>query len=90
MRYLLIDSNRGIYIPKSFVESYDLKAWHINDLEDEVADCAAGPDNANYWDSWDRITNVAWYQESKDKTKFYLECNEYLFANDYADEESES
>ena len=49
--YIIIDNNRGIYIPKVFSELFKdkLTSEEINDLSD--------PSNEMYWDTWESILN---------------------------------
>jgi len=55
---LLLDSNRGIYIPRDFT---DMINWiYPADYKDTLS----SPDNDNYWDSWDRVLLTAYYIDS--------------------------
>ena len=65
---LLLDSNRGIYIPRDFVEGFDLEEWHVN--VDNAYICK-NPDHEFYWDSWAGILNNAYYI-AEDGRKFTL------------------
>lgn len=58
---LLLSDARGIYIPRDFVEEFDLSVWDgIN--QDDIADCR-DPDNEFYWESWETIVNNAEYHK---------------------------
>lgn len=54
--FLLLSDERGVYIPRDFVQSFNMKDWHVD--ERDVADCS-DPENEYYWDSWDVIINNA-------------------------------
>jgi len=76
---LLIDANRGIYVPQTFYERYDFKEFGLN-KEDytELSD----PENEGYWDAWNDVVDTA---ETKDgKTLFEIEGNLFL-ADKYHD-----
>lgn len=86
MRHCMIDGNKGIYIPQYFVNNFDLTEWHLDKLQDEIIDCAAGPDNEHYWDSWQTICDAAYY-DHEDGTRYYLMQDDDLFIDDYQDDD---
>lgn len=53
---LLLDENRGIYIPQVFCKQLDCKAitWYTG-METDIQLCLDGPDNEYYWDAWENI-----------------------------------
>lgn len=55
---LLIDDHHGIYIPKHFVESFDLSDWSGIKAED-LEILRAGPEHELYWETWDDVLNNA-------------------------------
>lgn len=68
---LILDDNRGIYIPLNFVQDFDLEqfsGWEQDDI-DTIQD---GPDNEQYWDAWDRILNNI-YHVDQNGYKWILE-----------------
>lgn len=61
----LLDSARGVYIPRDFVTeaqfNVDVKhcqKWHIN--EDDALLLALGPELEGYWETWERVLNEAY------------------------------
>jgi hypothetical protein len=66
---LLLDGNRGVYIPKNFVEDFDLTAWEGIDAED-VAICK-DPDHEHYWDAWCQITDHATFTKHGETWTLY-------------------
>lgn len=56
---LLIDGNRGIYIPKLFVENYVAKyVTNRNDLLGDLAELG-NPENEEYWEAWENVLDNA-------------------------------
>lgn len=86
---ILLDSNRGIYIPRDFVNGFDMKYWGISEyLAQECSD----PDNENYWDAWNDILDKAKYK-AEDGRVFNLYQDGDLYAicwNALTDEEKEN
>lgn len=56
---LLIDSNRGIYVPQSFATMYDFRLWGFDDLDEDIALLMKGPDDEFYWEAWETVLNNA-------------------------------
>lgn len=61
---LLLDSNRGIYIPQYFAEDIDVSKFRGIDAED-LAVLREGPDAEWYWEAWENVLNGAEYQEKE-------------------------
>lgn len=62
VRHLLSDS-RGMYIPRDFVEEFDLtKFAGIN--PDDVA-ILHDPDHEWYWDAWDNVLQYATHTDAQ-------------------------
>ena len=55
---LYADSQRGVYIPKEFAETYNRSLWQGIDKDDIDVLCA-GPEHEQYWDAWDNVLNNA-------------------------------
>lgn len=55
-RELLLDGNRGIYIPKDFYDRFDFAKFGLKkeDYED-----LSSPDNEFYWEAWDDLLSDA-------------------------------
>ncbi len=57
---LWLDSNRGVYIPQSFAQSFADRAKHVANVSDEDwAILEAGPDHEFYWDTWNDVEQSA-------------------------------
>ena len=67
---LLLDGARGIYIPRDFVEDFDLADWHISPESWEAQACA-DPESEGYWDAWNQILDRAYYIDA-DGNRFDL------------------
>lgn len=62
---LLLDGNRGQYIPRDFIlECYSGNAKWSGLTEGEQVDCTE-PDRGWYWDSWDQVLNNAMYTDEQ-------------------------
>lgn len=59
---LLLDSARGCYIPRDFVQCFDLSKFKGISLEN-IADCQ-NPENEGYWSAWESILDCATYSEN--------------------------
>lgn len=74
---LLLDSNRGIYIPQHFVEECDIGKWNVKP-EDATA-LAKGPEEEWYWETWETVLNNAEYT-AENGDKYVLHQDGDLFA----------
>ena len=64
VEHLLSDA-RGQYIPRDFVECFNLADWGIDPESWAAQTCAEGPDNHDYWDAWEQILNNAEYKSGE-------------------------
>jgi hypothetical protein len=63
---LLLDSNRGVYIPQVFATDFDIK------LPAKIkADLKAGPRSENYWESWNWVLDNVTFVEEGTKYSLY-------------------
>ena len=53
---LLLDSNRGIYIPKDFATLYETSGCYDGVSQEDI-DALKNPDSETYWDSWECVLN---------------------------------
>lgn len=53
----LLDSSRGICIPQVFANDYFPNEWDID--SEDVTVLQNGPDDEEYWDTWDIVLNNA-------------------------------
>lgn len=75
---ILLSDARGIYIPKNFVEDFDLEKWHLDPDSWEVQTCLAGPGPFDYFDAWDEILCKAYYEKDGNTWELYQDGD--LFA----------
>src|SRR5437764_7412139 len=61
---ILLDSARGVYIPKNFAESFDMEKWHVS--ENDKACLLAGPYDEQdlYWDVWTSVLDNAYFEHN--------------------------
>lgn len=74
---LLLSDARGIYIPRDFVQGFDLTKWQ-GIPEWAVQECS-DPDNEGYWDAWCEILDRATFT-AEDGRVFHLHQNGDLWA----------
>ena len=73
---LLLDSARGQFIPRDFVNEFDLSKflgvsqWAVDQCKD--------PENEHYWEAWDEILSNAKYR-TDDGREFFLHQNDDLW-----------
>lgn len=65
---LLLSDSRGIYIPRDFIECFDIDKWNI---DSKYIERLSSPDNEWYWDNWDVVLNNA-YSIDKNGNKWHL------------------
>jgi hypothetical protein len=87
---ILLSDARGVYIPRDFVEGFDVTQWGIDPDAWEVQTCA-DPENDSYWEAWESILNKAEYQHGGNVWRLYQDGD--LFAICYelmTDEEKQN
>lgn len=62
---LLLSDSCGIYIPRDFVNNFDLNKWHV---KEDFQDFLSNPDDEFYWDSWDVVLNNAKHTDKQGNT----------------------
>ena len=68
---ILLSDSHGQYIPKLFVEGFDLKKWGLKKGDWNVKQCA-DPENESYWDAWIEICDsVEFTDENGDKHSLF-------------------
>lgn len=70
---LLLDSARGTYIPRDFVQTFDLTKWK-GIFTSDVGFCS-NPDDEWYWESWERVLNNAEFHENGNVWRLYQDGN---------------
>lgn len=66
---LLIDGNRGVYIPQLFAQSYSHYVTNKQDLSEYLNDLKNGPDDPFYWDAWETIMRDAILVDDKGRER---------------------
>lgn len=64
---LLLDGNRGIYIPQQFAQHYSQYITNKDELAESLNDLLEGPENELYWESWEDVLDNAKLKDYKDR-----------------------
>lgn len=69
---VLLDDNRGIYIPQEFARQFypDGKNWYWS--EEDAKILLEGPDHELYWDVWEDVLDNAYFIDDDDGVKYTL------------------
>lgn len=54
---ILLSDARGIYIPRDFVQRFDLTRW--SGITESDVEILQNPDNEFYWEAWESVLNNA-------------------------------
>ena len=54
---ILLSDARGIYIPRDFVQGFDLSKW--SGISESDIEILQNPENEWYWDAWESVLNNA-------------------------------
>ena len=77
---ILLNDSRGVYIPQTFAETFDMEGWGVSDKDRDIL--LAGPDykeNEFYWETWDSVLSNASYTD-KNGNIWHLSQEGDLFA----------
>lgn len=58
---LLLSDSRGVYIPRDFMQGFDLEAWNICEPDEALND----PYNEWYWEAWQHVLDNAYMIDDK-------------------------
>ena len=85
---LLLDGNRGIYVPQGFAECFSREEWNYSKEDEEIL--ISGPDHEYYWETWDDILQNAYYIDN-DGLRWHLwqDGDLFCYREDYEWEEEE-
>lgn len=72
---ILLSDARGVYIPRDFVEGFDVTQWGLDPNSWIVKTCLEGPDADNYWGVWDEILDRAEYHKDGNVWRLYQDGN---------------
>lgn len=67
---LLLSDARGIYIPRDFVDSFNVDDWGLDPDSWAVQTCS-DPDAEGYWDAWTQILDRAEYRHDGNVWRLY-------------------
>lgn len=58
---LLLDSNRGVYIPQNFAQDFDISAFGFTENDPDILCLRDGPNEENewYWEAWHSVLDKA-------------------------------
>lgn len=63
---LLLSDARGVYIPRDFVNNFDLAEWQGIKAGDAMI--CENPEHPFYWDAWDAILSAAHHTDEEGNT----------------------
>jgi len=86
---ILLSDARGIYIPRDFIQGFDLTKWYgISESDVEILQ---DPDNEFYWDAWKNILNNAEYKHSDGRVfTLHQDGDLWLICYDHMTDEEKS
>jgi hypothetical protein len=79
---LLLDGNRGIYLPKTFAEEIINGVYKVKNMNAEIRSYLAelgNPDNEFYWEAWDGLLSECILIDHKGN-EYFLYQNDDLWA----------
>ena len=93
VEHLLSDA-RGQYIPRDFVECFNLADWGIDPESGAAQTCAAGCEAECvdwYWEAWDEILRKAEYKEGEYVWRLYQDGDLWALCDELmTDEEKQN
>jgi hypothetical protein len=75
---LLLDGNRGIYIPKQFIDTYGVNEWE--GITQEQRDILSNPEHEDYFEVWQEVLENAFIIEDGIKHTLYQDGDLWLVA----------
>lgn len=85
---LLLDSNRGIYLPQGFAADIDTSKFDGIEADD-LRTLQLGPDAEFYWDAWTAILDHAEYKSDGNTWRLhqdgdlFMVCDELMTDDEY-------
>ena len=73
----IVDGAHGVYVPRAFATNFSMTDWHVK--EEDVTILLAGPENDEYWETWDYVSGGAYFVDAKG-VRWELEQDGDLFA----------
>ena len=84
---LLLSDARGVYIPRDFIDNFDLEKWHVKEY---CLDVLSNPDNEWYWDTWEQVLNNAYFIDSGNKWLLYQDGDLWAICYELMTEDEKS
>lgn len=89
---ILLGDSRGVFIPRDFIDCYDVNVWNLDENDKDVQALRDGPDNEWYWDAWDSVLNKAKHVDKNGYVWFlhqegdlFAYCKDLMTDDEYAD-----
>jgi hypothetical protein len=87
---ILLDSNRGVYIPQHFAEIVQAgMSWEGYD-SDDIDALLQGPDSENYWEVWEDVYSNTVFVDSNGNRwclwqdgDLFIYCEQLMTAKEY-------
>ena len=79
---ILMDSARGVYIPRDFVDGFTLSKWNLDPESWAVKTCLEGPDAEGYWDAWIEILERAEFHRDGHVWRLYQDGDLWAICED--------
>lgn len=77
---LLLSDARGIYIPRDFVQSFDLNKWGLYKDNEAIL---SNPEDEFYWDEWSTVLdNAKFIDEQGNEFRLYQDGNLWAICYD--------
>ena len=73
----LLDGSRGIYLPRDFAKSFDIKSWGLS--AEDVSDLS-DPEGDHYWEAWDDVLTKAVHTDADGQVWYLMQQDGDLFA----------
>lgn len=72
---LILDSARGVYIPRDFWEAWPTQLNIVPDISEEkifeYTEILSNPDNENYHEAWTEVLEMEWFDPDNNKFEVY-------------------
>lgn len=83
---LLLSDNRGVYIPKDFISSFDMKQWNI-ELTDAEKEIMQDPLNDLYWEIWQTIERDAKFTKDGHEWRLFQDGDLFAYCSELMTEQ---
>lgn len=77
---LLIDSNRGIYIPQVFAQNFEFYILNKEELREDLNILISGPENEEYDESWSNVLDNCKLTNDKGEEMYLYQSDGDLWA----------